>query len=98
MFYDALSWLAIALLIIGVGGLVASIMMGISTSMSKLALNGLRGVFLLCGVVGALGIGALVLGIFPGGHSEHASQTGVNATGKNGILTQGEKPANSSGQ
>lgn len=98
MSYDALSWLAIALLIIGVGGLVASIMMGISSSVSKSALNGLRGVFILCGVVGALGLGALVFGIVPGGTSEHASPTGVNATSKNGILTQGEKPAGSSGQ
>ncbi len=98
MSYDVLSWLAMALLIIGVGGLVATIIMHISSTISKPALNGLRGVFILCGVIGALGLGALVFGIVPGGTSEHASPTGVNATGSNGILTQGQKPAGSSGQ
>jgi hypothetical protein len=98
MSYDFLSWLAIALLIIGVVGLVFSILLDISSSLSKQTLKGLRGLFIVSGVIGALGLGGLVFGLLPVANSEHSSPTGINATGNNGILTSGRKGPTSPGQ
>ncbi|GAB0115992.1 hypothetical protein [Acidisoma sp. 7E03] len=98
MSYDVLSWIFILMILVGVVGLVGTIMADISRALSRGTANVLRVLLVLCGVLGALGIGSLVFGVFPGGPSPHSSVTGVNATGHDGILTQGQKtgqaPAN----
>ena len=98
MTYDALSWVSIALIIVGVFGLISTILLHISSSMSKNVVTSFLGGFVVCGVVGAVGLGALVFGIVPGEQSQRSSITGINATGQNGILTQGKKDSDPASQ
>lgn len=89
--FDLLSWIFVALLLIGVVGLVGTIIGDINRSVSKPTANALRVILIVLGLGGALGLGCLVFGVFLAGPSPHASPTGLNATGENGILTQGQK-------
>lgn len=100
MSYGTWSVIMIVLLIIGVGGLIATIALDISTSWSTRSLNLVRGVLVLAGVLGAIGIGALAFGVFPFGHYEGpvTTGTGINATNPSGVMTQGSSHTATQGQ
>ena len=90
MSFAVWSWVMIALIVFGVGGLLASAFLHISSSVSRQALTSARSFLLAIGIIGVVGLGAMAFGVFPLGHPDNSTLTnaGVGATGKNGIITQ----------